>query len=67
LAEVISMLRHDLLPHPRAEEAVLYPAVEQAMGAPGAMVTMAADHREIARRVEVLAGTAAAIEGRTRT
>jgi hypothetical protein len=31
------------------------------------MVTMAADHREIARRVEVLAGTAAAIEGRTRT
>jgi iron-sulfur cluster repair protein YtfE (RIC family) len=64
LAEVISMLRHDLLPHARAEEAVLYPAVEQAMGAPGAMATMVADHREIARRVEALAGTAAAIEGK---
>jgi iron-sulfur cluster repair protein YtfE (RIC family) len=67
LAEVISTLRNDLLPHTRSEEAVLYPAVEQAMGAPGAMTTMVADHREIARRVEALATSAAAIENKPRS
>lgn len=56
LEEVVSMMRQDLLPHARAEEAVLYPAVEHAMHAPGAMATMIADHREIARRIEALAG-----------
>ncbi len=65
LAEVIVMLRHHQLPHARAEEALLYPAVEQAMNAPGAMATMIADHREIARRIEALAGTGAAIDGKT--
>jgi iron-sulfur cluster repair protein YtfE (RIC family) len=64
LDDVVSMMRKDLLPHARAEEAVLYPAVERAMGAPGAMATMVADHREIARRIEALAGMTWAFEGR---
>jgi iron-sulfur cluster repair protein YtfE (RIC family) len=42
LDAAISMLRRDLLPHAHAEEAVLYPAVERAIGAPGAMATMVA-------------------------
>ena len=57
LDEVVSMMRRDLLPHARAEEAVLYPAVERAMDAPGAMATMIADHREIARRIDALAAS----------
>jgi iron-sulfur cluster repair protein YtfE (RIC family) len=65
LDEVVSTMRHDLLPHARAEEAVLYPAVERAMDAPGAMATMIADHREIARRIEALAGSATVLSDRT--
>lgn len=64
LDEVVSMMRRDLLPHARAEEAVLYPAVEHAMHAPGAMATMIADHREIARRIEALAGMATVLGDR---
>jgi len=61
LHEVVQYLRDHLLTHAAAEEAVLYPAVEQAMGAPGAMDTMIADHRDIARRIETLVATAAEI------
>jgi len=58
LRDVVSFLREHLLPHAHAEEAVLYPAVEQAMGAPNATATMRADHTEISLRVDRLAHTA---------
>ena len=61
LHEVVGYMRDHLLTHAAAEEAVLYPAVETAMGAPGAMDTMIADHRDIAHRIEALADTAAEI------
>lgn len=54
---LVRFLREHLVPHARAEEAVLYPAVERAMGSPGAMATMVADHVEIVRRIEALAAT----------
>ena len=44
---------------------MLYPAVEHAMDAPGAMATMIADHREIARRIDALAGSATVLADRT--
>lgn len=36
---------------------MVYPAVEEAMGAPGATATMRADHAEIAARIDRLAST----------
>jgi len=38
------------LPHARAEDEVLYPVVEEILGATGATATMSRDHVEIARR-----------------
>jgi iron-sulfur cluster repair protein YtfE (RIC family) len=60
LDAVLDFLRGHLVPHARAEEDVLYPAVERAMAAPGATSTMVADHREIVRRTDELAVSAAA-------
>jgi iron-sulfur cluster repair protein YtfE (RIC family) len=57
-------LRDHLVPHATAEEQVLYPAVERAMGAPGATATMAADHAEIVNRIDRLAADVATIEQR---
>ncbi|MCZ7526395.1 MAG: hemerythrin domain-containing protein [Acidimicrobiia bacterium] len=61
LEAVVAFLRDHLVPHARAEEAALYPAVERAMGAPGATATMAADHVEIVRRIDALAAAVAGI------
>lgn len=61
LEEVVEFLRGHLVPHARAEEAALYPAVEKAMAAPGATDTMKADHVEIVRRIEALASLVAAV------
>ena len=55
LAAAGGFLREELLPHASAEEAVLYPAVEQVSHAPGSLVTMRADHREVVRRIDALA------------
>lgn len=57
LRRIVTFLQDHLAPHAAAEEAVLYPAVEEAMGAPGATATMAADHTEIVARSERLAAT----------
>lgn len=57
LGAMVEFLRGHLVPHARAEEEVLYPAVEQAMGAPGATATMVADHREIVTRIDRFATT----------
>jgi iron-sulfur cluster repair protein YtfE (RIC family) len=61
LDDLVRFLREHLIPHARAEEDVLYPAVERAMGSPGAMATMVADHIEVVRRINRLAGSAAAL------
>jgi iron-sulfur cluster repair protein YtfE (RIC family) len=64
LGEIVEFLRGHLVPHARAEEQVLYPAVEQAMAAPGATATMRADHAEILARIDRLADTAATVADR---
>lgn len=50
-----SFLAGHLLVHAQAEEAALYPAVEQAMGCAGATDTMKLDHAEVRRLTERLA------------
>jgi hemerythrin-like domain-containing protein len=42
------------VPHAKAEEEALYPAVEKAMGAPGATRTMSRDHVEVVALTEEL-------------
>jgi hemerythrin-like domain-containing protein len=64
LGDVVGFLRGHLVPHATAEEHVLYPAVEEAMAAPGATATMRADHTEIVGRIDRLADTVATIEER---
>src|SRR5512143_2605524 len=56
LEEAHGFLAQHLAPHARAEEAVLYPAVEHAMDAPGATATMTRDHVGIRASVDELAG-----------
>jgi iron-sulfur cluster repair protein YtfE (RIC family) len=55
IAQAHEFLAHHLLPHAAVEEAVLYPAVEQVMGCPGATATMRRDHLEIERLTRDLA------------
>jgi iron-sulfur cluster repair protein YtfE (RIC family) len=55
LGDIVEFLRGHLVPHAAAEEQVLYPAVEDAMAAPGATATMRADHSEIVARIDRLA------------
>jgi iron-sulfur cluster repair protein YtfE (RIC family) len=45
--EVLHFLRDQLIPHARAEEAILYPVVGRLMGASGTTRTMTRDHLEI--------------------
>ncbi len=67
LAATVEFLRGHLVPHARAEEAVLYPAIERIMGAPGATDTMKADHVEIVRRITQLASSVEAVGAGTAT
>ena len=64
LGDIVGFLREHLVPHATAEEEVLYPAVEDAMSAPGATATMRADHAEIVARIDRLADAAGTIEQR---
>ena len=50
----VTFLRDHLVPHARAEEAVLYPTVERLQEAPRATATMVADHSEIVARIDAL-------------
>jgi iron-sulfur cluster repair protein YtfE (RIC family) len=52
--EVYEFLVAHLIPHARAEDEVLYPAVERIIGAPGIMATMSRDHVEVARLTDEL-------------
>jgi iron-sulfur cluster repair protein YtfE (RIC family) len=54
LDRALGFLEHELLPHAAAEDALLYPAVAAAIGAPSATATMSRDHVEIARLVHEL-------------
>jgi iron-sulfur cluster repair protein YtfE (RIC family) len=52
--EVYEFLAYHLIPHAQAEEAALYPVVQQALGSPEATRTMSRDHVEVGRYVEEL-------------
>lgn len=52
--EALEFLQGDLLPHAMAEEAVLYPAVEDVMGARHATATMSRDHVEVVSLTDAL-------------
>jgi len=54
IEEAYNFLTRDLLPHVQAEEKVLYPMVQKAMGAELATATMSRDHVEVARLTEEL-------------
>lgn len=60
IAEVSAFLREHLIPHAKAEDAVLYPEVERAMAAPRATASMSRDHIEVA----ALTAELGEIEGR---
>ncbi len=51
---VLAFLTHHLIPHAQAEDQVLYPVVDKAIGAPEALATMRFDHVEIGRLTERL-------------
>jgi iron-sulfur cluster repair protein YtfE (RIC family) len=54
IEESFNFLTDHLLPHTQAEDKVLYPMVQKAMGAPQATATMSRDHIELERLTEVL-------------
>ncbi len=60
IAAVSAFLREHLIPHAKAEDAVLYPEVERAMAAPRATASMSRDHVEVA----ALTAELGEIEGR---
>jgi len=53
--EIRTFLSHELIPHARAEDVVMYPVVARVMGAPEATATMRHDHVEVAGLAEELA------------
>jgi iron-sulfur cluster repair protein YtfE (RIC family) len=54
IQEVYEFLAYHLIPHAQAEEAALYPVVQQVLGSPEATCTMSRDHVEVGRYVEEL-------------
>lgn len=63
LGAALSFLETRLLPHARAEDAVLYGEIERLAGTPGSTATMRADHAGISDLVTELHSLAARIEG----
>lgn len=53
--EVYAFLAYHLVPHAKAEDAALYPAVQRALGSSDATRTMERDHVEVVRYIEDLA------------
>ena len=53
--EVYDFLAYHLKPHAEAEEAALYPVVQNVLGSPDATRTMSRDHVEVGRYIEELA------------
>lgn len=56
LDDAYAFLEHDLVPHAKAEDEVLYPAVARLMGATRATATMSHDHLEVLRLAGELEG-----------
>jgi iron-sulfur cluster repair protein YtfE (RIC family) len=54
IEEAYTFLTHQLIPHAQAEDKVLYPVVQKAMGAGQATATMSRDHVEVGRLTEEL-------------
>ena len=52
--QVVAFLTNHLIPHAQAEDEVLYPIVDKAIGTPEALATMRFDHVEIGRLTEQL-------------
>src|SRR5512141_1973805 len=55
LNEVYEFLAYHLKPHAEAEDAALYPVVQQALGSREATRTMSRDHVEVGRYIDELA------------
>lgn len=53
--EVYDFLAHHLKPHAEAEDAALYPVVQQVLGSPDATKTMSRDHVEVGLYIDELA------------
>jgi hemerythrin-like domain-containing protein len=53
---VYEFLENHLIPHAKAEDAVLYPEVERVLASPRATATMSRDHVEVADLAEQLRG-----------
>lgn len=53
--EVYDFLANHLKPHAEAEDAALYPVVQQILGSPDATKTMSRDHVEVGRYIDELA------------
>ncbi|MCC7447248.1 MAG: hemerythrin domain-containing protein [Anaerolineae bacterium] len=60
---VAAFLTHHLIPHAQAEDLVLYPVVDKAVGTPEALATMRFDHVEIGRMTARLVALQAGISG----
>lgn len=55
IAEVYNFLAAHLKPHAEAEDAALYPVVQQMLGSPDATKTMSRDHVEVGTYIDELA------------
>lgn len=67
LDEAHGFLVQRVIPHAGAEERVLYPVIEEAMGAPGATQAMGLDHVAIARGADELDWLRGQLHGSTLT
>ena len=65
--EVYDFLANHLQPHAEAEDAALYPVVQNVLGSPDATKTMSRDHKEVGRYIEELAGLKDSLIGRSLT
>lgn len=63
IAEVYEFLAAHLKPHAEAEDAALYPVVQQILGSPDATKTMSRDHVEVGNYIEELATLKKDIKG----
>lgn len=61
--EITAFLVHQLLPHAQAEERVLYPIVDEVVGAPGVTATMSQDHLAIGQLTEELKSQRQKVQG----
>ena len=57
-----AFLDHDLIPHMRAVEAVIYPRLDQIMSCCHSMLGMRREHRELERLVNLLAARCGGLE-----